>query len=108
VPFKIDFISFPHLPIHMFTLLIISICVIFRFYIHTTSFLPWSSFLILSCFQVKYLKDMAYRKSSVLLRAHIVFTRLRMTYHFRSAKFMQQISIRNKHKYFVSSERWEL
>lgn len=53
VPFKTDFISFPHLPIHMLTLLIISTYVIFCFYIHTTSSLPWSIFLIsptLSCF----------------------------------------------------------
>lgn len=48
VSFKIDFISFPHLLIHMFTLLIISIYVIFRFYIQTNSFLPWSIFFLIS------------------------------------------------------------
>jgi len=53
VPFKTDFISFPHLPIHMLTLLIISTYEIFCFYIHTTSSPPWSIFLIsttFSCF----------------------------------------------------------
>jgi hypothetical protein len=51
--FKTDFISFPHMPIHMLTLLIISTYVIFWFCIHTSS-LFWSIFLIsptLICFQ---------------------------------------------------------